>query len=82
MLELAEGVAGPYAVKLFADLGADVVKVEPPGGDRSRRFGGPSAPAGPSSAFLHLNTNKRAVVADLHDPVGAELARRLAARTR
>ena len=33
MLELATGVAGPYAGKLFADLGADVVKVEPPGGD-------------------------------------------------
>ena len=81
MLELAEGVAGPYAGKLFADLGADVVKLEPPGGDRSRRFGVVDAPAGMSSAFIHLNTNKRSMVADLATDAGVDLAMRLAVRS-
>jgi hypothetical protein len=81
VLELAEGVAGPYAGKLFADLGADVVKLEPPGGDRSRRFGVVDAPAGMSSAFIHLNTNKRSMVADLATDAGVDLAMRLAVRS-
>jgi crotonobetainyl-CoA:carnitine CoA-transferase CaiB-like acyl-CoA transferase len=81
VLELAEGVAGPYASKLFADLGADVVKLEPPGGDRSRRFSVVDAPGGMSSAFIHLNTNKRSMVADLTTPAGAELAVQLAGRS-
>ncbi|MDQ1426017.1 MAG: hypothetical protein QOD72_3515, partial [Acidimicrobiaceae bacterium] len=81
MLELAEGVAGPYAGKLFADLGADVIKVEPPGGDRSRRFGLGARSDGMSSAFVHLNTNKRSVVADLADARGIERTLELAARS-
>ena len=78
VIELAEGIAGPYAGKLLADFGADVVKVEPPGGDRSRRLGPfPTADVDPeqSAAFLHLNTNKRALVADpADDLVGSLLA--------
>jgi len=66
VVELAQGIAGPYAGKLFADFGADVVKVEPPGGDRARHAG-PFPATGPdpeqSALFLHLNTNKRSVVA-------------------
>ncbi len=75
VVELAEGIAGPYAGKLLADYGADVVKVESEDGDRSRRVGpfpdavaDPDAPIGDdleqSATFLHLNTNKRSVVAD------------------
>ncbi len=67
VVELAEGIAGPYAGKLLADYGADVIKVEPGGGDRSRRLG-PFPTDGPdpeqSATFLHLNTNKRSVVAE------------------
>lgn len=65
VVELAEGIAGPYAGKLLADYGADVVKVEPAAGDRARRLGPfPEDQDGPdqSALFLHLNTNKRSVV--------------------
>jgi len=64
VVELATGVAGPYAGKLFADFGADVVKVEGPTGDRARRAGPfPGDVENPerSAAFLHLNTNKHSV---------------------
>ena len=76
VVELAEGVAGPYTGKLLADFGADVVKVEPPGGDRARRAGpfprsAHGEPADPEQGalFLHLNTNKRSVVAASDDEV-------------
>ncbi|MEM9654064.1 MAG: CoA transferase [Actinomycetota bacterium] len=64
VVELAEGIAGPYAGKLLADYGADVVKIEPAGGDRARAAGPfPGDPDPEQSAlFLHLNTNKRSVV--------------------
>ncbi|WP_419946987.1 CaiB/BaiF CoA transferase family protein [Candidatus Poriferisodalis sp.] len=74
VLELATGISGPYLGKLFADHGADVVKVEPHGGDAARRhgpWGDAAAPASGADAaersplFLHLNTNKRSVIADI-----------------
>ena len=66
VVELAHGVAGCYCGKLFADLGADVVKVELPEGDELRRLGDGGGPDDrpPSGAFLHLNTNKRSTVLD------------------
>ena len=83
VVELATGVAGPWASKLLADYGADVVKVEPPGGDPARREGATTGPRpDPEAAplFLHLNTNKRSVVADLDRSGGVDLVRRLVAR--
>ncbi len=80
VLELATAVAGPYAGKLFADFGADVVKVEPLDGDESRRWGPflDDAPGPETSAlFLHLNSNKRSVTIDLATPSGQDLVRRL-----
>ena len=77
VLELATGISGPYLGKLFADHGADVIKVEPPGGDAARLHGpwgdGESLPHDADSLersplFLHLNTNKRSVVADPGSP--------------
>ncbi|HVW45322.1 MAG TPA: CoA transferase [Amycolatopsis sp.] len=69
VVELAGTIAAAYCGKLFADLGADVLKVEPPWGDELRHGkplpGDPSGAVG-SGAFLHLNTNKRSVVLD-HD---------------
>ena len=68
VIECAEGVAGPYCGKLFADLGADAIKVEPPQGDRSRLDGPfPDGVAHPERGglFHYLNANKRSVALDL-----------------
>lgn len=75
VLDLGEGIAGAYATKLFADFGAEVVKVEPPGGEALRRQGpfkdglpGPER----SGTFFWFNTNKRGLVLDLaSDGAGA-----------
>lgn len=77
--ELGEGVASSYAAKLFADLGADVIKVEPPSGDRLRRpveDGG----SGRGGGFLHLNTNKRSLVLDPAAAADQDRLRRLTER--
>ncbi len=82
VLELATGVAGPYAGKLLADFGAELVKVEPPAGDRARAegpFPDDVADGEGSSLFLHLNTNKRSVVADATSMADRQLVARLAA---
>jgi len=85
VIELATGVAGCYAGKLLADFGADVIKVEPPGGDVVRHWG-PFPGDDPVVALpeqgalhLHLNTNKRSIVADLDRPDDRVLVARLAA---
>src|ERR1700712_210899 len=70
VVELAEGTTGSYCGKLFADLGADVIKVERPEGDPLRRQGAKGESGG---AFLHLNTNKRSVVLDPAAPGGSAL---------
>jgi crotonobetainyl-CoA:carnitine CoA-transferase CaiB-like acyl-CoA transferase len=71
--------AGPYGTMMLADMGADVVRVEPPGvGDHVRLWTGPQL-AGLSPHFLAANRNKRSVVLDLKAPDGLATARRLAA---
>ena len=65
VLELATGVSGSYCGKLLAGLGADVIKLEPPGGDTTRRAGpfpGDLPHPERSGLFLHLNTGKRSQV--------------------
>ena len=83
VLDLSRHVAGPYCTKLLADFGADVMKVEPPGGDPARRYGpaGPVAPGEESPLFLHLNTNKRSVTVNLKHERGQELLAQLLARS-
>jgi crotonobetainyl-CoA:carnitine CoA-transferase CaiB-like acyl-CoA transferase len=79
VLELAAVVAGPTAGQLLADLGADVVKVEPPAGDAARRVG--AAASGPRAPvplwWKHLGRNKRSIGLDLAKPDGREVLLRL-----
>ena len=78
VLEIGELVSAPYATRLLADLGAEVIKVEPPGGEPARRrgpfrndqAGHPDA----SGLFLALNTGKRSVVLDADDEGRRHLA--------
>jgi formyl-CoA transferase/CoA:oxalate CoA-transferase len=71
VIDLSRWVAGEFATKLFADFGADVVKVEKPGEGSLTRAWGPFPDDVPdperSALFLHLNTNKRSVALDLRD---------------
>ena len=84
VLELAAMVAGPYCTKILGDLGADVIKIEPPEGDESRRAG-PFAGGRPgpdrSLLFLHLNTSKRSCCIDMSTPEGIERFVGLAAQS-
>jgi len=83
ILEVGTGVGAAYATKLLADLGADVVKIEPPGsGDPVRRRGPfPGGVPHPekSGLFLYLNANKRGITLDLQRRRGHEVLERLAA---
>jgi crotonobetainyl-CoA:carnitine CoA-transferase CaiB-like acyl-CoA transferase len=73
-------LAGPYCTMLLADLGADVIKVESPGGDDTRRWAPPVTSDGTSTYYLSINRNKRSVALDLKDPDDLAAARELARR--
>ncbi|WP_205314622.1 CaiB/BaiF CoA transferase family protein [Nocardioides houyundeii] len=81
VVELAHVAAGPFAGMLLADLGADVVKVEPPSGDQMRAWPPFATSADGEQRFSHnfasVNRNKRSVVADLKDPAQLAHARQL-----
>jgi crotonobetainyl-CoA:carnitine CoA-transferase CaiB-like acyl-CoA transferase len=80
VLDISIALTGPYAAALFADQGADVVKVERPGiGDIARWVG--VAVNGMSSLFLVCNRGKRSIAVDLQQPDGAAIVRQLAARS-
>jgi crotonobetainyl-CoA:carnitine CoA-transferase CaiB-like acyl-CoA transferase len=83
VLEVGAHVAASYATKLLADLGADVVKVEPPGRGDPIRARGPFPGGVPhpekSGLFLYLNTNKRGITLDLTRAEGRDVLRRLVA---
>jgi formyl-CoA transferase len=75
VLDVTQVMAGPFCTMLLGDLGADVIKVEPPGGDSIRATGGSG---GESPAFWGINRNKRGIVLDLKEARGPEVFRRLA----
>jgi crotonobetainyl-CoA:carnitine CoA-transferase CaiB-like acyl-CoA transferase len=76
VVELTTTIAGPYCAMILADLGADVVKVERPGGGDDAR-GMPPHRGAESAVFHAVNRNKRSVVLDLKDPAGREAFLRL-----
>ena len=77
VLELSQAIAGPFAARTLGDLGAEVIKVEQPGGgDMSRRMG-PHFLGGESAYYLNFNRNKRGITLDLRNPEGREVFYRL-----
>jgi crotonobetainyl-CoA:carnitine CoA-transferase CaiB-like acyl-CoA transferase len=76
VLDVTQVMAGPYAAMLLADLGADVIKVEPPAGDSTRQM--PGAVGTDTPAFNAVNRGKRSIVIDLKKPAGREVCTRLA----
>ncbi|MGZ4525158.1 MAG: CaiB/BaiF CoA transferase family protein, partial [Mycobacterium sp.] len=83
VVELANEISGPYAAKLFVDLGAEVTKIEPPAGDALRRWGPfPGGVADPerSGLFHYVNAGKRGATLDLALPDDLACARELIAR--
>jgi crotonobetainyl-CoA:carnitine CoA-transferase CaiB-like acyl-CoA transferase len=79
VLDLSQNLAGPFATQILADLGADVIKVEPPAGDAARAWGPPFV-NGESPLFLCANRNKRSIILDLQTERDRDYLRRLAAR--
>ena len=79
VLDLSRVLAGPYCTMILGDLGADVIKVEHPEGDETRRWGPPFI-SGESAYFLSVNRNKRSVTADLRTDADRALIERIAAR--
>ena len=81
VLDLSQGIAGPFAARLIGDFGADVIKVEPPGGESGRRmppFFHDDPDPEKSLFHLLLNLNKRGITLDLDTDEGAAMLKRLA----
>lgn len=76
VVDVTQVMAGPYCAMLLCDMGADVIKVEPPAGDSSRRMAG--AQGRDSAAFNAVNRGKRGIVVDLKTDAGREVVARLA----
>ncbi len=75
VLDLSAYIAGPYGCTLLADQGAEVIKVEPPGGDNLRQY--PSTLHAESRAFIGVNRSKRGMVLDLKRPEGLAMLLRM-----
>lgn len=79
VLDLSRVLAGPLCTMILADLGAEVIKVEPPWGDETRGWGPPFV-KGESAYFLSVNRGKKSLALDLKTLEGQEVVRRLAQR--
>jgi crotonobetainyl-CoA:carnitine CoA-transferase CaiB-like acyl-CoA transferase len=78
VIDQTQVMAGPFSTMLLADMGAEVIKVEPPSGESTRHMELRIAP-GVSAPFVAVNRNKRGVTIDLKQPEGAALLKRLVA---
>src|SRR3978361_1727182 len=79
VLDISQVMAGPYACMLLGDLGADVIKIEPPGtGDQTRGSMGFKMKGADSLGFLNMNRNKRSITLDLKSPAGKDVLGKLA----
>lgn len=79
VIDMTGALMGPFAAQIMGDLGADVIKVESPDGDTTRRLG-PARSPGMGPLFLHANRSKRSIVLDLKTEGGREALLRLASR--
>lgn len=79
VVDFSRVVAGPYCTMLLGDLGAEVIKVESPGGDDTRTYTPPERD-GVSTYFTSVNRNKRSIALDLADPADRRVAHALSAR--
>ena len=80
VLDLSSVIMGPYASQQLADLGADVIKIEPPGGDVMRQAG-PMRNPGMGHFYLTTNRNKRSVVLDLKQPAARDVLLQMASQS-
>jgi crotonobetainyl-CoA:carnitine CoA-transferase CaiB-like acyl-CoA transferase len=76
IIDLTRILSGPFCTMYFADLGAEVIKIEPPGGDDTRTWGPPFI-NGESAYFLSVNRNKKSVVLDLKTDEGKRVLRKM-----
>src|SRR2546430_15519687 len=79
VVDLTAMVMGPYCTQIMADMGADVIKVEPPDGDNTRYISVGPAP-GMSGVFVNVNRGKRSIVLDLRSEAGKAALRELIRR--
>ena len=79
VVEMTSVVLGPYACQMLGDLGAEVIKIEPPGGDTNRNLGPYRTNSDMGSLFMTCNRNKRSVCLDLKSDEGREAALKICA---
>lgn len=80
VLDLSHALAGPFCSMMLGDHGANIVKLEPPGGGDIARAWGSRGPSGDAGYFVSLHRNKRGIVVDLKNPKGKDLFLRMIER--